>query len=149
MDMSYIIENKSKRLKTTFPNIFSLISADPADLSYIKKIIFPKKSMSFRSKICSREAKSGSMGIARQSRVRINIPYKPTDLIFGFWNMTFLLTFCLTMWLQVVKQNVSKNFMFQNPKIKFVGLQGMFMRTWDNMLLDQFWPFQSRFSIEK
>ena len=33
MDMSYIIENKSNRLKTTFPNIFSLLSADPADLS--------------------------------------------------------------------------------------------------------------------
>ena len=44
MDMSYIIENKSNRLKTTFPNIFLLLSADPADLSKNqKKIIFPKK----------------------------------------------------------------------------------------------------------
>ena len=25
-------------------------------------------------------------------------------------------------WLQIVKQNVSENYMFQNPKIKFVGL---------------------------
>ena len=37
MDMSYIIENKSNRLKTTFPNISSLISADPADLSKNQK----------------------------------------------------------------------------------------------------------------
>ena len=35
--MSYIIENKSNRLKTTFPNIFILISADPVDLSHIQK----------------------------------------------------------------------------------------------------------------
>ena len=131
MDMSYIMDSGQNRLYTTFPNIFSLLSADPADLSYIEKNHFSKKSMIFRSKICSRGAKSGSMGIARQSRVRINIPYKPTNVIFGFWNIKFLLTFCLTMWLQIVKQNVSKNFMFQNPKIKFVGLQGMLMRTRD------------------
>ena len=42
MDMSYIIENKSNRLKTTFPNIFALLAADPIDLSYIQKIIFQK-----------------------------------------------------------------------------------------------------------
>ena len=48
MDMSYIIENKSNRLKTTFPKIFSLMSADPADLSKNqKKIIFPKKKDNF------------------------------------------------------------------------------------------------------
>ena len=33
----YNIENKSNNLKTAFPNIFSLISADPADLSHIQK----------------------------------------------------------------------------------------------------------------
>ena len=43
MDMSYIIENKSNRLKTNFPNIFSLLSADPADLSYIQKNHFHEK----------------------------------------------------------------------------------------------------------
>ena len=96
-----------------------------------KRIIFPKKSMIFRLKICYRGAKSVSMGIARQSRVRINIPYKLTNLIFGFWNIKFLLTFCLTTSSQAIKQKVSKNFMLQNPKIKFVGLQGMLMRTRD------------------
>ena len=41
--MFYIIENQSNRVKTTFPNIFSLISADPADLSHIQKNHFSKK----------------------------------------------------------------------------------------------------------
>ena len=121
IDMSYIMDSDQSRVYTTFSNIISLIPADPADLS-IKKSFFQKKMTIFWSKICSRGLKSGSMGIARYSRVRINIPYKPTNLIFGFWNITFLLTFCWTIWLQVVKQNVSKKFMFQNPKIKFVGL---------------------------
>ena len=65
MDMSYIIENKSNRLKTTFPNIFSLISADPADLSKNQKNHFSKKNHDFWIKMCSRGAKSGSIGIAR------------------------------------------------------------------------------------
>jgi len=43
MDMSYIMENKSNRLKTTFPNIFSLMSADPADLPLIRKNHSTKK----------------------------------------------------------------------------------------------------------
>ena len=44
MDMSYIMDSGQNRLYTTFPNIFSLLSADPADLSYIdKKFIFTKK----------------------------------------------------------------------------------------------------------
>ena len=43
MDMSYIIDNKSNRLYTTFPNIFLLISADPADLSHIQKKSFSWK----------------------------------------------------------------------------------------------------------
>ena len=33
----------SNRLYTTFPNIFLLLSADPADLSYIQKNHFSKK----------------------------------------------------------------------------------------------------------
>ena len=65
MNMEAIIQKNSNRLQTTFTNIFWLISADPADLFHIQKIIFPKKSMIFRSKICSRGAKSGSMEIAR------------------------------------------------------------------------------------
>ena len=35
MDMSYIMDSGQNRLYTTFPNIFSLISADPADLFHI------------------------------------------------------------------------------------------------------------------
>ena len=61
MDMSYIIENKSNRLKTTFPEIFSLLSADPADLSHIQKIIFLKKLHIFGSKMFSRRANIGSI----------------------------------------------------------------------------------------
>ena len=34
MDMSYIMDSGQNRLYTTFPNIFSLLSADPANLSY-------------------------------------------------------------------------------------------------------------------
>ena len=64
MDMSYIIENNSNRSKTTFPNIFSLISADPADLSKNQKKHFSKKITIFGSKMCSRGVKPGSIGIA-------------------------------------------------------------------------------------
>ena len=42
MDMFYIMASGQNRLYTTFPNIFSLISADTADLSKNQKIIFPK-----------------------------------------------------------------------------------------------------------
>ena len=66
MDMSYIMDSGQNRLYTTFPNIFSLISADPADLSKNqKKTFFQKKNMIFGSKMYSRGAKSGSIGIAR------------------------------------------------------------------------------------
>ena len=43
MDMSYIMDSGQNRLYTTFPNIFSLLSADPADLSYIQKNHFHEK----------------------------------------------------------------------------------------------------------
>ena len=33
MDMSYILDSGQNRLYKTFPNIFSLLSANPADLS--------------------------------------------------------------------------------------------------------------------
>ena len=59
MDMSYIMDSGQNRLYTTFPNIFSLISADPADLSHIQKNHFSKKIMIFWSKMCSREARTG------------------------------------------------------------------------------------------
>ena len=42
MDMSYIMDSGLNRLYTISPNIFSLLSVDPADLSYIQKIIFQK-----------------------------------------------------------------------------------------------------------
>ena len=43
MNMSYIMDSGQNRLYTTFPNIFLLLSADPADLSYIQKNHFSKK----------------------------------------------------------------------------------------------------------
>ena len=43
MDMSYIMDSGQNRVYTTFPNIFSLISADPADLSKNQKNHFSKK----------------------------------------------------------------------------------------------------------
>ena len=55
MDMSYIIENKSNRLKTTFPNIFLLLSADPADLSHIQKIHFHENDPIFLDRKCALE----------------------------------------------------------------------------------------------
>ena len=65
MDMSYIMDSGSNRLYTTSPHIFLLLSADPADLSKNKKNHFFKKITIFESKMCSRAAKSGSIGIAR------------------------------------------------------------------------------------
>ena len=47
MDMSYIMDFGQNRLYTTFPNIFSLLSADPDDLSYTQKNHFPKKILDF------------------------------------------------------------------------------------------------------
>ena len=43
MNMSYIIVSGPNRLYTTFPNIFVLISADPADLSKNQKNHFNSK----------------------------------------------------------------------------------------------------------
>ena len=43
MDMSYIMDFAENGLYTTFPNFFSLISADPADLSHIEKNYFFEK----------------------------------------------------------------------------------------------------------
>ena len=47
MDMSYIMDSGQNGLYTTFPNIFSLISADPADLSKNQKNDFPQKNHDF------------------------------------------------------------------------------------------------------
>ena len=62
MDMSYIMDSGQHGLYTTFPNIFSLLSAD---LSKNQKIHFFEKIAIFESKMCSRGVKSVSMGIAR------------------------------------------------------------------------------------
>ena len=43
MYMSYIIDLGQNRLYTTFPNIFSLSSADLTDLSHIQKNHFHEK----------------------------------------------------------------------------------------------------------
>ena len=45
MDMFYIMDSGQNRLYTTFPNVSSLISADPADLSRNQKNNFPKTKM--------------------------------------------------------------------------------------------------------
>ena len=63
--MSYIMDSVQNRVYTTFPNIFLLLSADPADLSKNQKNHFSKKNDDFLSKICSRGLKSGSIGISR------------------------------------------------------------------------------------
>ena len=65
MDMSYIMDSGQNRLYTTFPKIFLLISVDPTDLSKNQKNHFFKKTSIFGLKMCSRGAKSGSIGIAR------------------------------------------------------------------------------------
>ena len=71
--------------------MFSLISAESAYLSHNQNNhIFEKKRI-FGSKICSRGAKSCPIRIARSSQYHINLPYKPTNLIFGFRNINFLL----------------------------------------------------------
>ena len=66
MDMSYIIENKSNRSKTTFPKIFFInIGRSGRFIKKLKIVMFWKKSPFFESKMCSRGAKSGSIRIAR------------------------------------------------------------------------------------
>ena len=47
MDVSYIMDSGSNKLYTTFPNIFSLIWADPADLSKNQKKSFAQKNHDF------------------------------------------------------------------------------------------------------
>ena len=89
MDMSYIIENKSNRLKTTFPNIFNSYRSIRPIYHTSKKIIFMKKSHIFGLKMCSRRANIGSIRKPRQSQVRINIPYKPIILDFSYQNIRF------------------------------------------------------------
>ena len=55
MDMSYIMDSGSNRLYTTFPDIFSLISADPADLSHNQKNHFFEKNAIFFDQKCALE----------------------------------------------------------------------------------------------
>ena len=47
MDVSYIMDSGQNRLYTTFPKIFSLLSADLADLSHIQKKSFSWKNPIF------------------------------------------------------------------------------------------------------
>ena len=47
MDMSYIMDSGQNGLYTTFPNIFSLLSADSADLSKNQKNHFSQKNHDF------------------------------------------------------------------------------------------------------
>ena len=55
MDVSYIMDSGQNRLYTTFPNFFSLISADPADLSHIEKNHFFEKNPIFLDRKCALE----------------------------------------------------------------------------------------------
>ena len=60
--MAYIMDSGQKTLNTTFPNIFSLISAKSADLSHNQKNdFFEKNAFFFESKMCSRRAKTDSI----------------------------------------------------------------------------------------
>ena len=47
MDMSYIMDSGQNSQYTIFPNIFSLLSADLADLSHIQKNYFHEKILYF------------------------------------------------------------------------------------------------------
>ena len=47
MDMSYIMDSGQNWLYTTFPNIFLLISADPADLSPEQEKSLQKSAIDF------------------------------------------------------------------------------------------------------
>ena len=56
MDMSYIMDSGQNGLYTTFPNIFSLLSADSADLSKNqKKSFFFEKIANFFNQKCALE----------------------------------------------------------------------------------------------
>ena len=61
----------------------------------IKKIIFSKKMAFFESKICPRGLKMGPIGKARQSKDRINIPYKRIITDFSYQNIKFFRHFLL------------------------------------------------------
>ena len=65
IDMSYIMDSGKNSQYTTFPNIFSLISADPADLSHNQKNHIFEKNATFESKICCRRSKTVSIGTPR------------------------------------------------------------------------------------
>ena len=95
------------------------MSVDSANLSKSQKNHILKKSQFFLSKIGSRDVKTGPIGKRGQSQVRINIPYKPTNIIFRYENMTFLLIFSLTILAELVTENISKNFIFLYRKMIF------------------------------
>ena len=61
MDMANMLDSGQNSPNTTFPNMFSLISADPVDLSHIGKNHFCEKIPYFGSKMCSRRTKTGSI----------------------------------------------------------------------------------------
>ena len=129
--MVNMLDFAENSLYTTFPNLRSSKSAISADLSQSQKNHILKKKQIFLSKIGSRDVKTGPIGKRGQSRVRMNITYKPTNIIFGYENLKFSLIFSVTSSAKIVKENISENFIFPYPKMIFVGLQGMFMRTWD------------------
>ena len=57
MDMSDIMDSGQNRLYTTFPNIFSFLSADLDDLSYIQKNHLSKKLVLARKKLLPRKTR--------------------------------------------------------------------------------------------
>ena len=113
MDMSYTMDSSQNGLYTTFPNIFSLISTISADLSKSQKNHILKKKLIFLIENRLQRGQNGS------------------NKFFRYGNMKFLLIFSVTSSAKIVKENISKNFIFPYRKMIFVGLQGMFMRTWD------------------
>ena len=62
MDMANMLDSGQNSPNTTFPNIFSLISAISADLSKSQKNHILKQKSIFLSKIGSRDVKMGAMG---------------------------------------------------------------------------------------
>ena len=133
MDMSYIMDSGQNRLYTTFPNIFSLLSADPADLSYIQKNHFSKKIHDF---LIENLLQRGEIWFNRDSTL-VPSPHQHSLQThkFDFWILEHkIFTYILLDYVAADSQakcKLVKIFMFQNPKMKFVNLQGMLMRTRD------------------
>ena len=73
----------------------------------------------------------GPMGKPRQSQVRVNIPHKPTIMVFAYEDFNFLAYFLAVFLISQVKKNVSEKSKMSYEKSVIIHLWGMFTRTWD------------------